>query len=179
MNGLDYTLIIVITTGTIFGIFTGPLWQVYRVCSIAIASVATFLLYEILGDILNGVFRPEISNLLGGLIVFVVILVLTYALGNFFKFFLTKRKFGISGRILGGSVAFVKTVLTCCVIISMVSFIENKRAGEIINNSLIANNLNKGTRAVISKAPQDIKDKSLVKKKVILKEKNNSHEGGN
>ncbi len=174
MNWLDYTLIIVITTGTIFGILTGPLWQVYRVCSIAVASVAAFLLYKILGDILNGVFRPETSNLFGGLIVFVVILVLTYALGNFFKFFLTKRKFGISGRIFGGGVALIKTVLTCCVIISMVSFMENNRAGEIINNSLIANNLDKGTRAVISKAPQDLKEKSLVKKKIILKDKNNS-----
>jgi hypothetical protein len=51
---------------------------------------------------------------------------------------------------------------------------ENNRAGEIINNSLIANNLDKGTRAVISKAPQDLKEKTLTKKKVMLKDKNNS-----
>ncbi len=174
MNWLDYTLIIVIATGTVFGILTGPLWQIYRICSVAIAVVAAFFLYKILGGILDGIFNHEITNLLGGSIVFVVILILTYALGNLFKSFLTKRKFGISGRILGGGVAFIKTVLTCCVIISMVSFIENNRAGEIINNSLIANNLNKGTRAVISKAPQDLKEKSLAKTKVMLKDKNNS-----
>jgi hypothetical protein len=51
---------------------------------------------------------------------------------------------------------------------------ENNRAGEIINNSLIANNLDKGTRVVISKAPQDLKEKTLAKKKVMLKDKNNS-----
>lgn len=174
MNWLDYTLIIVIATGTVFGILTGPLWQVYRICSVVIAVVAAFLLYKILGGILNGIFGHEISNLLGGSIVFVVILILTYALGNLFKSFLTKRKFGISGRILGGGCALIKTVLTCCVFISMVSFMENNRVGEIINNSLIANNLDKGTRVVISKAPQDLKEKTLTKKKVMLKDKNNS-----
>ncbi len=174
MNWLDYTFIIVIATGTVFGMLTGPLWQIYRICSVAIAAVAAFLLYEILGNILDGIFNHEISNLLGGSIVFVVILILTYALGNLFKSFLTKRKFGISGRILGGGCALIKTVLTCCIFISMVSFMENNRAGEIINNSLIANNLDKGTRAVISKAPQDLKEKTLAKKKVMLKDKNNS-----
>ncbi len=178
MNWLDYTLIIIVAIGTVFGMLTGPLWQVYRICSVALAVVAAFLLYEILGGILNSIFSPEISNLLGGLIVFVVILVLTYALGNFFKFFLTKRKFGISGRILGGGVAFIKTVLTCGIIISMVSFMGNNKSGEIINNSLIANNLDKGAKAVISKAPQDIKEKALAKKKVMLKEET-IHEGSN
>jgi hypothetical protein len=51
---------------------------------------------------------------------------------------------------------------------------ENNRAGEIINNSLIANNLDKGTRAVISKAPQGLKEKALTKTNVMLKDKNNS-----
>lgn len=172
MNWLDYTLIMVIATGTIFGILTGPLWQVYRICSIAIAAVAVFLLYKIVGDILNGIFNPEISPLLGGLIIFVVFLILTYALGNLFKSLLTERKFGISGRILGGGMGFTKTVLTCCIIMSIVSFTGNNRTEEIINNSLIANNLDKVTRTVISKAPQDIKEKAL--KKVMLKKINNS-----
>jgi uncharacterized membrane protein required for colicin V production len=174
MNWLDYTLIIVIVTGTVFGILTGPLWQVYRICSVAFAVVATFLLHGILGGILDGIFNYAIANLLGGLIIFVVILILTYALGNLFKFFLTKRKFGISGRILGGGFALIKTVLACCAIISIVSFMENNGAGNIINNSFIANNLDRGTRAVISKTPQDIKEKALAKKKVMLKDKNNS-----
>ncbi len=56
----------------------------------------------------------------------------------------------------------------------MVSFMGNNKSGEIINNSLIANNLDKGARAVVSKAPQDIKEKSLAKKKIILKDENNS-----
>jgi hypothetical protein len=51
---------------------------------------------------------------------------------------------------------------------------ENNGAGNIINNSFIANNLDRGTRAVISKTPQDIKEKALAKKKVMLKDKNNS-----
>ena len=174
MNWLDYTIIIIVAIGTVFGMLTGPLWQVYRICSVAVAVVAAFLLHEISGGVLNSIFSPEISNLLGGIIVFVVILVLTYALGNFFKFFLTKRKFGISGRILGGGVAFIKTALTCGIIISMVSFMGNNKSGEIISNSLIANNLDKGARVVVSKAPQDIKEKSLAKKNVILKDENNS-----
>ena len=169
MNWLDYTLLAIMAAGTIFGLLTGPIWQTYRILSVALSAVSGFLVYKLLGSILDGIFNPEVSHIIGFAIVFVVVLVLTYVIGNFFKSAITKRKFGISGRILGGGIAFAKTILTCCIIISGVTFLGDSRTGEIVNNSLIASSLEKGSKAIISKVPQDIKDKSIAEKDNNLK----------
>lgn len=166
MNWLDFTLIGVIAAGTFFGIITGPLWQIYRISSVAISVAAAFLFHNLLGNILDGIFSPELSDALGYAITFGVILVTTYAIGNLFRRFLTKRKFGFSGRLIGGSISFTKTILTCCIIIAGVSFWGNERTGETISNSLVANNIEKVTKKVVSRVPQDVKDMSIVEKKI-------------
>lgn len=166
MNWLDFTLIGVVATGTVLGILTGPLWQIYRISSVALSVATAFLLHNLLGRILNGIFSPKISDVLGYVVTFGVILIITYAIGNLFRKFLTKRKFGISGRIIGGSISFTKTVLTCCIIIAGVSFLGNDQTGEAITNSMIANKLDMGTKKVISRIPLDIKDMSMIEKKI-------------
>ncbi len=41
-----------------------------------------------------------------------------------------------------------------------------ERTGEIIGNSLIANNIEKVTKKTIPKVPQSVKDMSIVEKKI-------------
>ena len=93
-------------------------------------------------------------------------LVVTYAVGNLFRRFLTRRKFGINGRLIGGGISFIKTVITCCVIIAGVSFWGNDQTRETIDNSLIARNLDKGTKKVIPLFPQEIKDMAINEKEI-------------
>ena len=172
MNWLDFILIGVIATGTLFGLITGPLWQIYRISSVALSAAVAYLLRNLTGSILSGIFSSEISGALGFAIVFGVILVTTYAIGNLFRRFLTKRKFGFSGRLIGGSISFTKTILTCCIIIAGVSFWGDERTGETIGNSLVANNIEKVTKKVISRVPQDVKDMSIVEKKISEEKQN-------
>lgn len=172
MNWLDFTLIGVIVTGTLFGILTGPLWQIYRISSVALSLAAALLFHKLLSNILNGIFSPEISDVLGYAIIFGIILIITYAIGNLFRKFLTKRKFGISGRLIGGGISFTKTVLTCFIIISGASFLGNEQTGAAISNSLIARNIDIGAKLVIPLVPQDIKDISIVEEKITDKKQN-------
>ncbi len=51
MNWLDFTLIGVIATGTFFGIITGPLWQIYRLSSVALSAAVAFLLRNLTGNL--------------------------------------------------------------------------------------------------------------------------------
>ena len=173
MNWLDFTLIGVIATGTFFGIITGPLWQIYRISSVALSAAVAFLLRNLTGNILSGIFNSEISVALGFAIVFGVILIATYAIGNLFRRFLTKRNFGFSGRLIGGAISFTKTVLTCGIIIAGISFWGNERTGEAIGNSLVANNIEKVTKKTISKAPHAL-DMSTDEKKSVKKNKINN-----
>ncbi len=178
MNWLDFTLIVVMAAGTLFGLMTGPLWQFYRISSVALAIATALLLHKPLSSVLNDIFSPKVSNILGYSVIFGVILIVTYAFGNLFRKFLTKRKFGFKGRLMGGGISFAKTVLTCCVIIAGVSYWGNGQTRKTIDNSFIAKNLDKGAKAVIPLFPQNIKDKSIVEKK-ISKEKESSKEKQN
>lgn len=173
MNWLDLTLIVVFTVGTLFGIMTGPLWQFYRISSVAFAAATALLLHKPLNNILNDIFNPKISNILGYSVIFGVILIVTYAIGNLFRKFLTKRKFGFKGRLMGGGISFAKTVLTSCIVIAGVSYWGNDQTGKTIDNSFIAKNLGKGTKAIIPLFPQNIKDMSIVEEKKTSKEKQN------
>lgn len=179
MNWLDFTLIGVVATGTALGILTGPLWQIYRISSVALSVATTILLHNLLGRILNGIFSQKISDILGYVVTFGVILIITYAIGNLFRKFLTKRKFGISGRIIGGGISFTKTVLTCCIVIAGVSFLGNDQTGEAITNSMIANKLYMETKKVISRIPLDIKDMSMIEKKISEEKQKLITEGSN
>ena len=166
MNWLDLTLIGVIAAGTLFGIMTGPLWQFYRISSVALAIATALLLHKPLISVLNDIFSPKVSNILGYSVIFGVTLVVTFAFGSLFRKFLTKRKFGFKGRLMGGSISFAKTVLTCCVIIAGVSYWGNDQTGKTIENSFIAKNLDKGIKAVIPLFPQKVKEMSIVEKKI-------------
>ena len=61
---------------------------------------------------------------------------------------------------------FTKTVVTCCVIIAGVSFWGNNQTRKIIDESMIAKNLDKGTKKVIPLFPQEIKDMAIGEKEV-------------
>ncbi|MDR4499551.1 MAG: CvpA family protein [Candidatus Scalindua sp.] len=158
MNWLDYTLIIFIAIGTILGLATGPLWQVYRMFSLVISVVGAIVLHPISSSVFHGLFSPETSSILAYSAVFFVILILTYVLGKLFKSLLVNRKFGFFGRILGGGVALLKTTILCCIFISGVSYLGNNRTDAIINDSLIAKNLEDVSRDTISEFPVGIKE---------------------
>ena len=170
MNWLDFTLIGVLAMGTLFGIVTGPLWQIYRISSVALSIAATLLLHKVLSSIIKEIFNPKVSSILGYAVIFGVTLVVTYAVGNLFRRFLTKRKFGMSGRLIGGGISFTKTVITCCVIIVGVSFWGNNQTRKTIDDSLIAKNLDKGTKTVIPLFPQEIKDLAINEQEISEEE---------
>ncbi len=161
MNWLDLTLLGFMAIGTFFGILTGPLWQIYRISSVALSVTAAFIFHNLLSNILNGILGPNISEISGYAIAFSVVLIITYAIGNLFRTFLTKRKFGIIGRIIGGGISLTKTVFTCCIIITGASFLGNDQTVNIIGSSVIADNLDKGAKVVISRFPQTLKDMSI------------------
>ena len=170
MNWLDFILIGVIAMGTLFGIISGPLWQIYRISSVALSIAVALILHKLLSSIMKEIFSPKVSSILGYAVVFGVVLIVTHAVGNLFRRFLTKRKFGMSGRLIGGGISFTKTVITCCVIIAGVSFWGNNQTKETIDNSLIAKNLDTGTKTIIPLFPQEIKD-MVISEKEISEEK--------
>jgi len=152
--------------GTLFGIIIGPLWQFYRISSVILSIAVSLLLHKILSSIIKEMFSQKVAHILGYAVVFGIALIVTYAVGNLFRRLLTKRKFGISGRLIGGGVSFTKTVITCCVIIAGVSFWGNNKTRETIDNSLIAKNLDKGTQKVITLFPLEIKDMAINGKEI-------------
>ncbi|MCP5003432.1 MAG: CvpA family protein [Planctomycetes bacterium] len=163
MNWLDYTLIAVVAIGTILGLTSGPLWQVFRTLSLIISVAVSLVFHKIATGVLEGLFGPETAGVLAYAAVFSAVLIFTYVMGNLFKSTLTKRKFGLSGRVLGGGMALLKATIVCCIFISGMSYLGNESANTTIEDSIIAKNLNEVSKTVISKFPDRIKDLSSEK----------------
>lgn len=166
MNWLDYALIAVIVIGSLLGTLTSPLWQLYRMFSIILSFASAFFLGKIIGGILEGICSPNISVILGGAIVFFVVLILTYIVGWLFRFLFPKSKFGIRRMVLGGGIGLFKAVFICCIIVYVMTFIRDERIKTIVNGSLIAYNLNRAAQTVISEVSKNIKEGPLTEKKV-------------
>ncbi|GJQ58104.1 MAG: CvpA family protein [Candidatus Scalindua sp. AMX11] len=165
MNWLDYTLIVLVVLGTILGLVSGPLWQVYKTLAVIISLAVALVFHTIASSVFQGLFGSETASILAYAVVFFTILILAYVIGNLFKSMLTKRKFGFSGRVLGGGVALLKTTLLSSIFISAISYRGNERTETMIDDSIIAKNLNEFSQTVISKFPIEIKELSFDKDK--------------
>lgn len=158
MNWLDDTLIALLALGTILGLTSGPLWQVYRTVAVIISVAVSFVFHTIARSVFQGLFDQNTARVLAYAVVFFAALILTYVIGNLFKSLLTTRKFGFSGRILGGGLALLKTTLLCCIFISGISYMGNESTDTMIEDSIIATNLNEVSRTVVSKFSVEIKE---------------------
>ncbi|MDR4505782.1 MAG: CvpA family protein [Candidatus Scalindua sp.] len=163
MNWLDDTLIALLVLGTISGLISGPLWQVYRTLAVIISVAVSLVFHTIARSVFQGLFDHKAANISAYAVVFFAALMLTYVLGSIFKSVLTTRKFGFGGRVLGGGVALLKTIILCCIFISGISYMGNKRTDTMIEDSTIAKNFNEVSRTVVSKFPAEIKGFSFRK----------------
>ena len=109
MNWLDFTLIGSYSNGnSVWNNYRSSLADLPNLFSCTSLSPLSLLLHKLLSSIIKEIFSPKVSSILGYAVIFGITLVVTYAVGNLFRKFLTKRKFGMSGRLIGGGISFTK-----------------------------------------------------------------------
>jgi membrane protein required for colicin V production len=157
MNWLDLVLLAIILLTAILGIFKGFVKQVIGLVAVVAGLVLASLYYrETAGIFETFIKNGLVSDFLGFLLIFVLVLIAGAVLGHL----ITKAMKGplaFANRLFGGIFGFIKAVLICGILVfALVSFEIAKPA---LETSILAPACLGVTRAVVNLIPQDLRAK--------------------
>ena len=157
MNWLDYLLLTIMVVTAIVGIFKGFVKQAIGLVAVVAGLILACLYYEQTASVFQTFVKNQlVSNFLGFLLIFIVVLIAGGILGHL----LTKAMIGplaLINRLFGALFGFLKAVLICGILLfALVSFEIAKPAVEA---SILAPACLGVTRAVINLIPQDLRAK--------------------
>jgi membrane protein required for colicin V production len=155
MNWLDYVLLAIILVTAIVGIVKGFVRQAIGLVAVVAGLILAVVYYERTAAVFATLVKNKLlSNFLGFLLIFVIVLVAGAILGHL----VTKAMVGplaFVNRFFGAVFGLLKAVLICGILVfALVSFEVAKPA---LRTSALAPACLGVTRAVISLIPQDLK----------------------
>jgi membrane protein required for colicin V production len=155
MNWLDYVLLAIIVVTAIVGIFKGFVRQVIGLVAVVAGLVLAVVYYQQTAGIFMGFVKNQlVSNFLGFLLIFVIVLIAGAILGHL----VTKAMVGplaFVNRLFGAVFGIIKAVLICGIIVfALVSFEIAKPA---LETSVLAPACLGVTRAVVNLVPKDLR----------------------
>lgn len=155
MNWLDFVLLAIILVTAIVGIFKGFVRQVIGLVAVVAGLILACLYYEqTAGIFMTFVKNDLVSNFLGFLLIFVVVLVAGAILGHLFTKAM-KGPLAFANRLFGAIFGVVKAVLICGILVfALVSFEIAKPA---LETSVLAPACLGLTRAVVNAIPRDLR----------------------
>jgi membrane protein required for colicin V production len=157
MTWLDIILLTIMILTAIVGIFKGFVKQVIGLIAVVAGLILACVYYEQTAGIFERFVKNRLlSNFLGFLLLFVVVLIAGAILGHLFTKVM-KGPLALANRLFGAIFGFVKAVLICGIIVfALVSFEIAKPA---LETSVLAPACLGVTRAVINLIPQDLRTK--------------------
>jgi membrane protein required for colicin V production len=155
MNWLDIVLVVILILSAIIGIFKGLVKQVIGLVAVIAGLVLASLYYEGAAGIFEAFIKNRLlSNFLGFLLIFVLVLIAGGILGHL----ITKAMKGplaIVNRLFGGLFGAVKGVLICGILVfALFTFRVAKPA---LETSVLAPVCLGITRAAINMIPADLR----------------------
>ena len=155
MNWLDYVLLAIIVVTAIIGIVKGFVRQVIGLAAVIVGLVLAVVYYAQTARIFMTFVKNQlVSNFLGFLLIFVVVLVAGAILGHL----ITKAMVGplaLVNRLFGAFFGLVKAVLICGILVfALVAF---DMARPAVETSVLAPACLAITRAVVNLVPKDLR----------------------
>jgi membrane protein required for colicin V production len=155
MNWLDYVLLAIIVVTAVVGIVKGFIRQVVGLVAVIAGLVLAVVYYEQMAHVFQTLVKNQlVSNFLGFLLIFVIVLVAGAILGHL----ITKAMVGplaFVNRLFGAIFGLVKAVLICGILVfALVSFEVAKPA---VETSVLAPACLGVTRAVVNLVPKDLR----------------------
>jgi len=157
MNWLDIILLVILILTAIVGIFKGLVKQVIGLVAVILGLILASLYYERAAGIFETFIKNILlSNFLGFLLIFVVVLIAGAVIGHLITKVM-KGPLALVNRLFGGVFGAVKGVLICGILVfALFSF---QVAMPALKTSVLAPVCLKITRAAINLIPQDLRAK--------------------
>ncbi len=155
MNWLDFVLLAIILLTAVVGIFKGFVRQAIGLVAVVAGLILACLYYEqTAGVFMTFVKNRLVSDFLGFLLIFIVVLIAGAILGHLFTKAM-KGPLAFANRLFGAMFGVVKAVLICGIIVfALVSFEIAKPA---LETSVLAPACLGVTRAVVNAIPRDLR----------------------
>lgn len=155
MNWLDFVLLAIILVTAVVGIFKGFVRQVIGLVAVVAGLILACLYYEQTAVVFMTFVKNDlVSNFLGFLLIFVVVLIAGAILGHLFTKAM-KGPLAFANRLFGAIFGVVKAVLICGILVfALVSFEIAKPA---LETSVLAPACLGLTRAVVNAIPRDLR----------------------
>ena len=164
MNTLDIIFAVVVCIGFAIGCYKGIIKQLTLGAGIIIGLLQAILFYPSLGCKLvewTG-WSELVCNLLGGILIFAIIVSLFQLIGAIIRWFLRLILLGFADRLLGGLLSSAITVLLFVGAVSAISKIDNTNAlfGQTSQeNSMLYKPMRKLSVAFIEEMKKEIHEK--------------------
>jgi membrane protein required for colicin V production len=157
VNWLDYVLLAIIVLTAVVGIIKGFVRQVIGLVAVIAGLVLAVVYYRQTAHVFQAFVKNQlVSNFLGFLLIFVIVLVAGSILGHL----ITKAMIGplaFVNRLFGALFGLLKAVLICGVLIfALVSFDVARPA---VESSVLAPACLGITRAVVDLVPRDLRER--------------------
>ena len=164
MNTLDIIFAVVVCIGFAIGCYKGIIKQLTLGAGIIIGLLQAILFYPSLGCKLvewTG-WSELVCNLLGGILIFAIIVSLFQLIGAIIRWFFRLILLGFADRLLGGLLSSAITVLLFVGVVSAISKIDNTNAlfGQTSQeNSMLYKPMRKLSVAFIEEMKKEIHEK--------------------
>jgi membrane protein required for colicin V production len=155
VNWLDYVLLAIIVVTAIVGIFKGFVRQVIGLVAVVAGLILACLYYEQTAWVFMTFVKNQlVSNFLGFLLIFVVVLIAGAILSHLFTKAM-KGPLAFANRLFGAIFGVIKAVLICGILVfALVSF---EMAMPAVETSVLAPACLGITRAAVSAIPKDLR----------------------
>jgi membrane protein required for colicin V production len=157
MNWLDIVLLTIMIVTAIIGIFKGFVKQVIGLVAVVAGLVLASVYYEATAGVFETFVKNRLlSNFLGFLLIFVVVLIAGAILSHLITKVM-KGPLALANRLFGAVFGFLKAILICGIIVyALVAFELAKPA---LETSILAPACLGVTRAMINLIPSDLRAK--------------------
>lgn len=159
MNWIDYSIFVILFFAMVFGLASGPVLQFLRIGCLLISFFTALFFYDILSNLMKGIFVLQTANVLGYFAIFGAAFMVTYILTDLVKRVLGKWEMGMGFRLFGGLLGILKGLVFCGVIIFGILSFCSKPTCDVLHTSKVATQIGKGMQTISSIIPENISNK--------------------
>jgi membrane protein required for colicin V production len=161
MKTVDIVLILFLTLLTALGLWSGLVWQLYRIVSIVLAIFLSARFAQPIADAMGtAVIESERWRLfIAYIVVFILVVIACYLVGRLLKNLINKAKLGSLDIVLGGLFGLLKGALIAGVILCGVIryFPEDSGPVQAVHEATFAPPLVNATRTLWGILPEDFR----------------------
>jgi membrane protein required for colicin V production len=161
MHWLDIIVLVLLAVGAAMGFWTGLLWQVARVVSLAFSIYLAILLNVSIADWLSEQWKdvnPVVNRVVAFIGVFLAVYLVLYFLTHLIHKLIKATKLETLDRLLGSLLGILKMAALSACVLGMMAALDLEIFREWFKQAAIAPEFARGTEVAVKWVPQEFRD---------------------